>query len=198
MNVIFDLGGVVFDWNPQNLINRVTKNREEKTLLKKHLFDNSDWVKLDQGVITNEEVIKNTIKRSGLNRKLIEDVFKNVPCELSPKPETIKIIEELGKTDNNLYVLSNMHQDIAESLTRDYDFWSNFKGIVFSCDVKMVKPNSDIYEFILREYNLKPSDTIFIDDTRINLDEAEKHGISTIHFNNPDQLRSELVKLEVI
>lgn len=198
MNIIFDLGGVVFNWNPQNLINRVTQKNEEQILLKKHLFENSDWVKLDRGVITNEEVITNTMERSGLNRKLLEDIFINVPKELSPKVDTIKLIEELGKTDNNLYVLSNMHQDFAESLKKDYDFWFNFKGIVFSCDVKMVKPNSDIYEFILSKYNLKPSETLFIDDTKTNLDAAEKHGIDTIHFNNPDQLRSELIKLDII
>lgn len=198
MNIIFDLGGVVFNWNPTNLINRITNNNEEKDLLIKYLFEHDDWNKLDQGTITKEDVIKKTIKRSGLDRSIIENIFKNIPGELIPKTETVNLIEELSKTEHNLYVLSNMQSDIAKILTKNYHFWHHFKGIVFSCDVKMIKPNRDIFDHILSKYDLKPEDTIFIDDTKNNTDSAKNLGISTIHFLNPNQLRSELKKIEII
>jgi len=198
MNIIFDLGGVVFDWNPSNLIDRVTDNQITKDLLLKHLLKHSDWVDLDQGIVTTKKVIENTKNRSGIDITIIENLFKNIPKELIPKQKTLNLLREIYNTEHHLYVLSNMHPDSAKSLTENYSFWNYFRGIVFSCDIKMIKPNKNIFNYIISKYDLEIENTIFIDDTKENISTAKELGLKTILFDNPDQLRSELTKLKII
>lgn len=198
MNIIFDLGGVVFDWSPKDLIDRVTDNEKEKELLLEHLLEHSDWIELDRGTITTEEVVQRTIKRSGLKQELIEDIFTNASNVLSLKSDTVKIIEDISGTEHKLYVLSNMHDQYARSLTADFNFWHHFDGIVFSCDVKMVKPERDIYHHILDKYNLTPENTIFIDDTMPNINTACDIGIDGLLFTDPAALKDELIKKGVL
>ncbi|MGL1892532.1 MAG: HAD family phosphatase [Spirochaetaceae bacterium] len=198
MNIIFDLGGVVFDWNPDKLVNENVKDGLEKSALYSSLFEHNDWIELDRGTIEKESVVLRASKRSGLEKELISKILDCVPKALTPIQGTIDLFDEIKNSGHKLYVLSNMHLESAQSLLENNSFWHKFDGIVFSSNVKMVKPEKNIYHYIIDRYKFDTNKTIFIDDTKVNLDVAQDFGINTIHFKSPDQLKAELIKKGVI
>ncbi|MBN2617677.1 MAG: HAD family phosphatase [Spirochaetales bacterium] len=196
-NIIFDLGGVVFNWQPSLLLSSLFNNKKIEDTIVENLLKQSDWEKLDQGVLSREDAIKNSILRSGLEREYFETFFNHIPEALSLIQDTVDIIYNLKQKGYNLFVLSNMHIEFAKYLISEYNFWDQFNDIVFSCDVKMIKPNTNIYQLLLERNNLNPNQCLFIDDTKINLDTAENLGITTIQFTNSADLKEKLSKLNI-
>jgi putative hydrolase of the HAD superfamily len=88
-----------------------------------------------------------------------------------------------------------MHVASITHIEKEYSFWDLFDGQVISCRINKVKPESDIYQHLLDRYRLNINETVFIDDTDINLKAAADFGIMTIKFDNPDQCKQELVNL---
>ena len=91
-----------------------------------------------------------------------------------------------------------MHLASIAYLEQRHTFWDVFDGIVISSRIKMVKPEIEIYEHLLNRYQLKPGDTVFIDDLQENLAAASSLGIQTIRFASSAKCRRELVDLECI
>jgi HAD superfamily hydrolase (TIGR01509 family) len=111
---------------------------------------------------------------------------------------TEQLIAELKERGYRLYVLSNMSSDFIEHIRR-FDVYRQFEGDVVSCEVKTVKPESEIYQIVLDRFALDPAETLFIDDREANLRAAEQFGISTFHFTEPreescDRLRELLLQ----
>ena len=86
-----------------------------------------------------------------------------------------------------------MHRASIDYLERVHDFWSLFDGAVYSCRIKHVKPEPEIYEHLLSAYGLDAAETVFIDDMRENVDSASRLGIRTVHYRDVDQCRQALV-----
>lgn len=182
MNIIFDLGGVVFNWQPDAIIKSIFEDADTQKLIRKEIFEHSDWVELDRGTITLEQAIERGAARTGLPCLEIECVFKAVPPFLTPIEATIDLIRDLHNTKNSLFVLSNMHLASIAYLEQHHKIWAMFDGIVISSRVQMVKPELQIYEYLLNLYQLEPAKTIFIDDMQENLAAASSLGIQTIRF----------------
>lgn len=182
LNIVFDLGGVVFTWQPTAIIESVADDPDVQNLLRKEIFQHSDWLELDRGTITLESAIDRGSVRTGLPRKEVERVFNAVPRFLTPITQSIDLICELRKSGNRLFVLSNMHLASIAYLEEKHDIWGLFDGIVISSRVQMVKPEPRIYEYLLKKYDLAAAETVFIDDTPENLAAASAAGIETIRF----------------
>ena len=101
---------------------------------------------------------------------------------------------KLKEKGYKLYILSNFHREAFLEIERKCEFEKYFDGKVVSYDVKLLKPEKEIYEELLKKYNLNPEETLFIDDTLANTEGAEKLGISTIHLINKEKLKEELEK----
>ena len=198
MNVVFDLGGVVFNWQPQALIDRIIRDSDSRGIVKSRIFEHPDWVALDRGTLPLEQAIERGAARTGLPRDVIGKLLDEVPRSLTPIAATIDLIHRLADTHNRLFILSNMHFASIAHLEREYDFWAKIEGIVVSCRVQMVKPEIEIYEHLLTEHGLIAAETVFIDDLQENLDAASTTGIQTIRFLNPSQCRQDLQRLGCI
>lgn len=198
MNIVFDLGGVVFTWRPDAVIASVFEDPVTQALVKAQIFQHPDWVELDRGTIDQERAIVRGSSRTGLPRKDIERLFDAVPRSLTPIPGTIDLLQAIRETANGLFVLSNMSRASISHLEREHEIWPLFNGTVISCRIKKVKPEIDIYEFLLSEFRLQPAETVFIDDMHENLAAAASIGIKTIRFVDPAQCRQDLVKLGCI
>ena len=181
MNIVFDLGGVVFRW--------------QQDLVRAEIFEHSDWIELDRGSITLGQAIVRGTSRTGLPRGDIEKLFKAVPQSLTPIDETIELIREIRGSNNSFFVLSNMHAASISYLEKTYKIWSLFDGIVISSRIQMVKPEIEIYRHLLATYALNAAETVFIDDMSENLAAASKVGINTIKFLDADQCRQALMNL---
>ena len=198
MNIVFDLGGVVFKWQPDAIIRSIFKDTDTQNLVRKGVFEHSDWIELDRGSITPAQAIVRGAARTGLRNEDVERLLEAVPPFLTPIEATIELIHELSGTSNRLFVLSNMHLASITYLEQRHTFWDVFDGIVISSRIKMVKPEIQIYEHLLNRYQLQPVDTVFIDDLQENLAAASSIGIQTIKFVNPDQCRHALLNLQCI
>ena len=198
MNIVFDLGGVVVNWQPDALVASVFEDSDTRDLVKKEVIEHADWVELDRGSLALGEAVDRSAARTGLPSEDIERFFKAVPSSLTPIEATIELIHELKSTTNRLFVLSNMHHASIEYLEQRHAFWDVFDGVVISSRVGKVKPEIGIYEHLLNQWQLTPGETIFIDDLPVNLTAASSIGIQTIRFTDSAQCRRALVDLQCI
>jgi putative hydrolase of the HAD superfamily len=198
LNIVFDLGGVVFNWQPDAIIRRVFRDPGTQDLVRAEIFEHPDWVELDRGSIALDQAIARGASRTGLPRESIEKLLNEVPRSLTPIQETIDLIRSIRDSNNSFFILSNMHIASISYLEQKHKFWDMFDGIVISSRIQKVKPEIEIYEYLLKEYKLNAAETVFIDDMSENLAAASAIGIQTIRFVNPFQCRQALVDLECI
>ena len=198
LNIVFDLGGVVFNWQPDTIIRRVFQDPDTQDLVRAEIFEHADWVELDRGTIALDQAIVRGASRTGLPHADIEKLLNEVPRSLTPIQGTIELIRSMGGSNNRFFVLSNMHIASISYLEKKHKIWDMFDGIVISSRIQKVKPEIEIYEHLLSEYQLEASETIFIDDMSENLTAASSIGIQTIKFVDPPQCRHDLVNLKCI
>ena len=198
MNVVFDLGGVVFRWDPDAIARRVFADPATQEQVKAEIFGHADWVDLDRGTLRHDQAVLRGMSRTGLPRAGLERLYQEVPRSLIPIPGSFDLIRAAKRSGSRLFVLSNMQFPTIERLEAVHDIWDLFDGTVISCRVKKVKPDREIYEHLLGEFGLQPSDTVFVDDMDENLVAASRLGITALKFTGPSQIREELVKLGCI
>ncbi len=195
LNIVFDLGGVVFNWKPELLIKSVFEEPETQALVRAEIFEHIDWLELDRGTLSFGDAVVRGAQRTGLPRADIERLLNEVPHSLTPIHETIELIRSLHGSGCPLYVLSNMHFASIAHLEKTYDIWDMFDGTVISCRIEKIKPEPGIYEHLLDKHQLDAYETVFIDDMSENLEAASSLGIRTIKFLDASQCRHDLVEL---
>lgn len=195
MNIVFDLGGVIFNWQPNDLVKSVFNDSETQRSARTEIIGHPDWIELDRGTMTRDQAIDRGAARTGIPRQDVTRLFDALPPSLTPIDETIDLVGTLGDTNNKLFVLSNMHLATIAYLEREHDIWGMFDGIVISSRIRMVKPEIGIYEHLLASHELRAADTIFIDDMDENVAAATSIGIQSIRFVDPDQCRRALTNL---
>jgi putative hydrolase of the HAD superfamily len=189
------LGGVVFRWQPEVIIQSVFADADAQRLVRTGIFQHSDWVELDRGSIPVGRAIKRAVARTGLPSNDIERLFHAVPRHLTPIDETLELIRDVKNANNKLYVLSNMHLASISYLEDRHRIFDLFDGRVVSCRVQKVKPELAIYEHLLNEYRLNAVETVFIDDMAENVDAAASLGIQTVRFVNASRCRRALEEM---
>ncbi len=182
MNVLFDLGNVVVEWNIEKVINSLQLNPEQKEIARREIFDNKIWWHLDEGIITEEDACRIIEERCTLTLPEIRHCFSMARESLSDIPETIQLMQELKKADIPIYCLSNMAIKTYEFL-QARPFFTYFTDIVISGFIKMTKPSPDIFHYTLNKFNLTAKDVFFIDDSARNIATAEKLGLKTLLFS---------------
>lgn len=186
-NIVFDLGGVVVRWKPDELIASVFHEAHARHVVRRGIFEHPDWVELDRGTIAWNDAVTRGAERTGQPEQKIAALLRQVPASLTLMDKTVELMRKLKNRGHRLYCLSNMHIASIEYLERTYGFWDVFSGKVISCRVGLCKPEAEIYEHLLQAHGLSPAQTLFVDDVRVNLDAAAQFGISTLHFEDAAQ-----------
>mgnify|MGYP000606512529 FL=1 len=193
-NIIFDLGNVLIKYSSESFLEKnVKKERQEKFIAT--VFKSKEWLELDRGTLSYEDAIEKFAEIIPEDRENLEKLFKNniMDC-LAPIEENIEILKKLKKKGYNLFVLSNFHRPAFEQVQKEWEFFDEFDGGVISCYCHLLKPNQRIYELLLARYGLIPEETLFIDDTKINVEKAEKIGMEGIYLDLPEMLEKLLKK----
>ncbi len=198
LNIVFDLGGVLFNWQPDKIIESVFGDFETQQLIKREIFGHPDWVELDRGTLNLEQAIDRGAFRTKLSFPDINELMNKIPQFLTPIDESIDLLHSIKDTDNKFFVLSNMHFASITHLEREYTIWNMFDGMVISCRIQKVKPEIEIYQHLLTEHSLVAEETIFIDDMDVNLVAAASLGIQTIKFVTTSQCQQDLDKFKCI
>jgi putative hydrolase of the HAD superfamily len=194
-NVIFDLGGVVVDWNPDAVVRVVLDDPVLQDRVKQTIFQHPDWLEIDRGTLTEAEAIPAFAQRAGIDSALVVELLRTADRMLIPKPDTLDLIQELHDKNLSLYVLSNIPSGRFAYLKERHDFWDVFQGAVISGDLGTVKPEKAIYEYLFHTYQLDPSTCVFIDDSSINIDGARAVGMDGIVFTDAASCRSVLEEM---
>lgn len=191
-NIIFDLGGVLIEWDPDGIITKFTDDLELGVILRREIFDHPDWNEKDRGALPVAEINRRFASRTGLAEGEIAAFMDIIRTSLPLMEETLPLMDELRQQGYSLYCLSNMPVEHYDHLTKCYDFWEKFDGIVISGQIKLVKPETEIYQHLLNTFALEPSTCVFLDDSPKNIAAAQDEGIHGIVFQDVDSCRKEL------
>lgn len=197
-NIVFDLGGVLLEWNVDKIVSACSDSPELRQKLKATIFQHPDWHALDAGTLKEEDALSAFSKRTGFPLREIQRVVSIARHSLVPMPESMKLMDDLQEQGYELYCLSNMHEKSWELISKRFDFWDKFKGIVVSYPLKMAKPDPQIFAYLLSTYHLFPDQTIFIDDYQHNVDAAERLGIHGILFTSAEPCRKNIEEITMI
>ncbi|MGL4968818.1 MAG: HAD family hydrolase [Fusobacteriaceae bacterium] len=197
-NIIFDLGNVLIEFNPYSFVEKNIPE-EDRDEVFHMIFQRKEWLELDRGTLSYDEVVKFFATRFPQYEKQIRNFFENkiIDC-LKPIEENIKIVEILKKRDYKLYILSNFHYPAFKNISEKWEFFKFFDGQVISSHANLLKPEKEIYEEILGKYKLVPKETLFIDDSLENIEAGKKFGLHTIHLDNYKELKKKLEEISLI
>lgn len=182
-NIVFDMGNVLLDYNPEVPLNKFCKSEKAKEIIRKELFGGAEWVQLDLGSITVEEAFESIASRipEQYYEELRECIFKWDICMI-PLEGAKEFLQYVKGKRYKLFILSNAHKSFYEYFPRAIDL-NIFDGAVVSADIHIVKPDIRIYEHLLKTYKLNPAECLFIDDRADNVEGAKAAGINAIQFN---------------
>src|SRR6056297_3471777 len=142
-NIVFDLGNVLLDFDPDSYLEDLGYKDRTKEKLKSEIFETEEWLMLDRGTISQEEAVKRWQRRNpGLKNK-ITDVMAGWEKILTLKEDSFQILKSLAEQNYNLYILSNFHQKAFSYVSKKYDFFNFFDGQVISAEVELVKPEAE-------------------------------------------------------
>jgi HAD superfamily hydrolase (TIGR01509 family) len=198
VNVVFDLGGVVFTWSPEAILRDRFPDPDIRDAVRREIFRHPDWQALDRGTLPRGEAVERAAGRTGLAVGEISDLMHSLPEALQPIPETVDLLHRVRAAGHRLYCLSNMHRDVIEVLEERNTFWHLFDGRVLSCRVQWIKPEPEIYAHLLEAHGLEAAETVFIDDMQVNLDAAGDCGIQGVLFQSPTQCEGALQSLGIL
>jgi putative hydrolase of the HAD superfamily len=191
-NVVFDLGGVLLEWKPDQILARLYRDRDVQALVKREVFQHPDWLALDKGTLDEEKAISQFQQRTGRPHFEMKKLMDTVRETLIPIQPTFTLLEELSKEGMNLYCVSNMQNNVFAYLQKRYDFWGKFKGLVISAHVRMIKPDAEIFNYLFSRYGLAPAESLFIDDHPPNVESARRLQMQAILFQGVDECRRQL------
>lgn len=197
--VIFDLGGVLIDWNPRYLYRSLFADEQAmETFLS--AVATPAWNEEQDAGRPLAEATAWLIEQHPEHRQLIEQYYGRWPEMLGGAiPGTVELLTEVRATGRyHLYALTNWSAETFPVALEQFAFLHWFEGIVVSGAEKTRKPFPDIYRILLTRYHIAPGQAVFIDDNAHNIEAAQATGLHTIHFRSPEQARHELVALGVL
>ena len=112
MNLVFDLGGVVFTWNPAQIIQKIFPDNDARQRVQEESFQHNDWITLDRGTLDRETAIQRAVSRTGLEREDIATLMRQLPHLLAPIPETIALIQRIKQTTAHHLFVRNANNPI--------------------------------------------------------------------------------------
>lgn len=184
-NIVFDLGAVVVDWNPNKLLQEFPGNRELPLLLFERGFFQTYWSEFDRGILTQKEMAQKISQYTEHSYSESWDLMEYIKHSLCDLPDTVQLIRELSSLDYRLFCLSNMSLEYYDYL-KVREVFGYFEGHIISALEHTIKPEKEIYEVLMKRYAVLPEESIFIDDLEPNIKAAQQLGFHTLHFVDRD------------
>ena len=196
--VVFDLGGVLIDWNPRYLYRKLF---DDEAAMESFLADvvTPEWNGQQDSGRTWEEAVEVLTRQHPEQRDLIAAYWHRWQETLGDAiAPTVEILEELRQAGVRLYALSNWSAETFPVARPRYPFLETFDGIVISGEEKLAKPDPRIFRHLLERYDLEPAATVFIDDSDANVAAAAAQGMIALRFEDAATLRRDLVRLGLL
>lgn len=198
-NIIFDLGGVLIDWNPNYMYKKLIEDDEKRKWFLESVCT-SDWNEEQDGgrliAEANNLLLETFPEYKDWILAYYDRWEEMLNGPIHGTVEIFKLLKEQKK--HNIYALTNWSAETFPKALQIFDFLQWFDGRVVSGEEMTRKPYKDIYNIILSRFNMVPEQTLFIDDNLKNIIAAKELGIHSIHFQSSEQLKEELINYGIL
>lgn len=189
-NIVFDIGNVLYAYDPVALIQKILGPTRHQVLFLEHLFHAPLWQQLDRGDLSEKDALE---QLAGIcpDPEFVSGAAQllfHFSCQLEPIGETHALLRELA-THYPVYLLTNFQSEPYKRLFAASPVLPLTQGAIVSADERCMKPEPFIYELLLERFSLNPVETLFIDDMPDNIVAARSKGIHAVHFTAPHLLR---------
>jgi len=208
-NIVFDIGQVLLTFQPGKLLKEKFDLSDAKIKeIADKTFKSETWLEMDRGTLKKEDAADIFVERLSQAKKLTDlksissrdiiDTILNFDQILKPIDSNVELLKFYKEHPvYNVYALSNFPPDYFMEAKDKYDFLSIFDNKVISGLVGLIKPEPEIYELLLERCKIDPAETVFIDDSMVNIEGARNAGINVILYENHRQLLDDLIILGV-
>lgn len=184
-NILFDMGSVLVRFEPAEFIARLHLGPEDAEALRREVFRSADWVRLDRGVFTQQQMIDAACARLPARlHPYVADLVLHWDADRPEVPGMYELVRELAENGYALYLLTN-------ASIRHREYWPTFRfapffgdRIMLSAAWHLMKPEYEFYEKAIELLGFDPNESVFIDDQPVNVEGAEGCGIPGIVFHN--------------
>jgi 2-haloacid dehalogenase len=194
--VVFDLGGVLIDWNPRRLYRRLFG--EDVDGMERFLAEvcNQAWNERQDAGRSWDEAVAEANAAHPKDAAFIT-AYRDRWEEMLGEPfgDSVTVLDELRAAGVRLYAVTNWSQSTFPYALARYPFLRWFEGIVVSGEEGMIKPDPAIFRLLLSRFRIEASHSVFIDDTQKNVMAAARLGFHAILFHSAPQLRRDLASL---
>jgi 2-haloacid dehalogenase len=197
--VVFDVGGVLVDWDPRHLYRKLFPGDPEG--MERFLAEicTPEWnAGQDAGRSWAEATALLKAEHPAEAARIDAYHLRWEETLGGPIAGTVDILRELKEAGRRLYGLTNWSYETFPIGRARFDFLSWFDGIVVSGEERLVKPDPRIYRLLMERHGLRPDELVYVDDNARNIEAAAALGLHGIHFTEPSALRAELVALGLL
>lgn len=194
-NIIFDIGNVLVDYCWREHIAGCGYSGEMAERIGKAMMLNPVWNELDRGVWSNEELLQGFIKNDPAIGTEIRHVFSDLSTLVREKDGSKEWIHSLKAEGYQVYYLSNYSARVRKEAADQLTFLGETDGGIMSYTVQLIKPDEAIYQALFEKYGLKPGESVFLDDSKANIETARRLGMYGILVESQDQAKQELQEL---
>lgn len=187
--ILFDLGNVFFDWNPERVLKPIFNDDERMNFFINNISFPLLDTRCDAG-ITIEIAVNDAIKKFPDFENEIKLYYPNHGNMVGGFfQKTVDIFYKLKELNYPCYILSNWSAETYEGMEQKYPFLKDFEGKIISGRDFLIKPDPAIYELAISRFDLVPQETLFIDDRLDNIEAAQKLNFQTIHLTDPSLIQ---------
>jgi 2-haloacid dehalogenase len=196
---VFDLGGVLLDWNPRHLYRKLFPGDEAAMEHFLSTVCTQEWNQRQDAGRSFADATRELLPHHADKLELIEAFGKRFGEMVAGEIQgSVDVLAELKRRGVPLYALSNWSAETFPPQRTRFPFLGWFDGIVVSGLEGVIKPDPRIFRVLVERYGIDPRAAVFIDDVAANAAAAEALGIHGIHFRSPEQLRRELVAVGLL
>src|SRR6188472_4524566 len=192
--VVFDLGGVLIDWDPRHLYRQLFSDPEEMEVFLRDVVS-PDWNNEQDSGRTWAEATALLMEQHPQHEDMIRAYVDRWSDMLAgPIEGTVAILGEVRDAGCRIYALTNWSAETFPRARGLFPFLDWFEGIVVSGDERIRKPDPEIWRRTIERFQLDPATTVYIDDMPRNAEVAASLGFRAVRFESPEQLRTQLVE----
>ncbi len=189
--VVFDLGGVLIDWNPRYLYRKIFSSETEVTWFLQHVCTMEWNSRQDEGRTWAEAVAEQTARFPRFAEQIRAYDERWHEMLGGPLDDSVTLLEELSERGVPLYSLTNWSAEKYHHAAA-YPFMDRFRGVLVSGHEGIKKPDPRVFSLLASRYRLHPQQTLFVDDVKENVEAAARAGFLTFHFLGAGPLRERL------
>ena len=195
--VVFDLGGVLIDWDPRHLYRRLLPEDEVDPFLDEIGF--AAWNYAQDAGGSWDEAVERLAARHPHRRELIAAYPARFPESITgPVPGTVELLRELHARGTRLLALTNWSAENYPHAEAAFDFLDLFEAVLVSGVEGVAKPDPAVFTLLVDRYRLDPAATVFVDDSPANVAAAAAAGLQALRFTGADGLRADLSRLGLL